>query len=72
MKVIKVDSSQLIYTLNDNLTHFTTYNIEIYACREWEKNEVRDLIGNCSVQKVMTTGKTSKIGKQIIFINVCF
>jgi len=69
MKVIKVDSSQLTYTLNENLTHFTTYNIELYVCREWVKNEIEYSVSNCSQQKAMTTAKTSKIGKQFIFID---
>lgn len=72
MKIIRVDSSQLTYTLNENLTHFTTYNIELYVCREWDENEIKDSGGYCSVQKAMTTAKTSKIGKKIIFIYVFF
>lgn len=65
MKVVHVDSSQLSYTLNENLTHFTTYNIEIFVCREVLKSELKDpnaQISNCSIQKSMTTAKTSKKG----------
>lgn len=73
MKVIIVDSNQLTYTLNENLTHFTTYNIELYVCRELYENEDKDppnpSISNCSLQKAMTTAKTSKIGKLIVFID---
>lgn len=69
MKVVRVDSSQLSYTLNENLTHFTTYNIEIYVCRELLKNENIDPnseVNNCSIQKSMTTAKTSKKGKLFV------
>lgn len=67
MKVIYVNSSQLTYTLNDNLTHFTSYNIELYVCREWLKdegniNDPNPVTNNCSTQKVMTTALTSKKG----------
>lgn len=69
MKEIEVDSSQLSYTLNVNLTHFTTYNIELYVCRELYLNEDKTQnppISACSIQKAMTTAKTSKIGKSIV------
>lgn len=65
MKVIRVDSRQLSYTLNENLTHFTTYNIELYVCRELFQNENQDsnvVINDCSVQKAMTSAKTKKKG----------
>lgn len=62
MITIKIDSNQLSYTLNENLTHFTIYNIELYVCRELYPNEDPSN-SNCSVQKAMTTAKTSKKGK---------
>lgn len=71
MRVIYVDSRQLSYTLNENLTHFTTYNIELYVCRELFQNENQDpnvVINNCSVQKAMTSAKTKKKGKVNLFI----
>lgn len=63
IRQILVDSHQLTYTLNENLTHFTTYNIELYVCRELYIGEDRDSRpDNCSVQKAMTTAKTKKKG----------
>lgn len=72
-KIVYVDSNKLSYTLNENLTHFTSYNIELYVCREWSFEEVlgnkehtntlNPQITNCSLQKAMTTAKTSKKGK---------
>lgn len=65
MKEVYVDSNQLEYTLNENLTHYTTYNIELYVCRQKVKNEKTDSnkeISNCSIQKAMTTVKTSPKG----------
>lgn len=72
-KTVYVDSNKLSYTLNDNLTHFTSYNIELYVCREWSSDEeqgssdaansLNPQITNCSLQKAMTTAKTSKKGK---------
>lgn len=68
MRTIYVDSHQLRYTLNENLTHFTSYNIELFVCREWNENEQPNVkISNCSIQKAMTTAKTSKKGKISIF-----
>ncbi|VVC26261.1 Hypothetical protein CINCED_3A024692 [Cinara cedri] len=56
-----VDSNTLTYTLKENLTHFTDYNIELYVCREVHKDEnISDGISHCSLQKAMTTAKTSK------------
>lgn len=63
-----VPSNQLTFTLHENLTHFTSYNIELYVCREWLKNENKESnqnISNCSIQKAMTTAQTSKKGKII-------
>lgn len=76
MKVIYVNSSQLTYTLNENLTHFTSYNIELYVCREWLKDEgnIKDpnpVTNNCSTQKVMTTALTSKKGNYIMYTICC-
>lgn len=68
--MIKIDvpSNQLSYTINQNLTHFTTYNIELYVCREVQKDEDElSLLTNCSVQKAMTTAKTKRKGKTILF-----
>ncbi|XP_060876851.1 insulin-like receptor [Metopolophium dirhodum] len=62
-KKIVVPSNQLTFTLHENLTHFTSYNIELYVCREWLKNEIKEPnqnISNCSIQKAMTTAQTSK------------
>lgn len=70
MKEIRVDSRQLSYTLNDNLTHFTTYNIELYVCRELLQNENQDpnvAVNDCSVQKAMTSAKTKKKGEVNFF-----
>lgn len=67
-KKIVVPSNQLTFTLHENLTHFTSYNIELYVCREWLKNENKEPnqnISNCSIQKAMTTAQTSKKGKLI-------
>lgn len=69
MQEISVSSRQLSYKINQNLTHFTTYNIELYACRESLKDEdAISLLTSCSVQKAMTSAKTSRKGKTIIFI----
>lgn len=61
------------FTLNENLTHFTDYNIELYVCREFHDGEyvlyksVSRSISACSLQKAMTTAKTSKKGKRNLF-----
>ncbi|XP_050440178.1 insulin-like receptor [Adelges cooleyi] len=52
-----VPSDILQYTIKDNVTHFTTYNIELYVCRLSNKNETAHL---CSTRKAMTSGKTLK------------
>jgi len=65
---IVVPSNKLSYTLHENLTHFTSYNIELYVCREWLNNknqESNQNISDCSIQKAMTTAQTSKKGKLI-------
>lgn len=68
----------MTYTLKDNLTHFTDYNIELYVCRETHKDENISLksitrgISDCSLQKAMTTAKTSKKGKLNVFIDIFF
>lgn len=62
-KTIQVESSQLKYTLNENLTHFTMYNIELTVCREWHHQELNNSkIGACSEQKALITVSTSKKG----------
>lgn len=69
MKLIYVNNNQLTYTLNENLTHYTTYNIELYVCRQRVKNENTESnkkISYCSIQKAMTTVKTSPKGKFIV------
>lgn len=62
-KKIVVPSSQLSFTLHENLTHFTGYNIELYVCRE-SLTDIKDQnTSNCSVQKAMIRAQTSKKGK---------